>query len=138
MKMIAKILVYTIFIITIVLGLYFFWHASDLDRMGLFLIWVYIVLGITVLLIFVLPLLSTTPKAFKKMALSVGFVVVVVGISYLLVSDAQTAGTKAMQISPSGTTMKFVDIYVISTYIMLGITLLAIAFSSVLNSIRNR
>ena len=141
MKKIAKIFVFLLFAITIAVGIYFFPQAKkdmDLGIMGVFLTWAYIMFGITVLLVFILPLFSTKPQAFKRMALSVGFLVAVLGIGYLFGSGAQTAGTLAMTPVPSSTTLRFIDVYVIGTYIMLILAILALIFSSVLNSIRNR
>jgi len=142
MKKIANIFIFIIFAITIAVGIYFFPQArQDMDRgvMGLFLIWVYIMFGLTVVIVLTLPLFSTKPQAFKKMLLSIGFLVVVLGISYLLGSSTPSAGMSNLPNGiPSGTTLRLIDVYVIGTYIMLVLAILALIFSSVLNSIRNR
>jgi hypothetical protein len=141
MKKIAKIFIFILFAITIAVGIYFFPQAKrdmDLGIMGLFLVWVYIMFGITILLILTLPLFSTNPQSFKKMALSIGFLAVVLGIAYIFGTDVPSAGIIALNKPISGTTLKLIDVYVIGTYIMLGLTLLALVFSTVLNSIRNR
>jgi hypothetical protein len=136
MKKIANIFVFVLFAITIAVGIYFFSQAKA--TMGLFLTWVYIMFGLTVLLVFTLPLFSTSPKAFKKMAMSVGFLVVVLGIAYFLGTDVPSAGVLSMSKPVSGTTLRLIDVYVIGTYIMLVLAILALVFSSVLNSIRKR
>jgi hypothetical protein len=141
MKRISKIFIFILYAITIAIGIYFFPQAREgmnMNVMGLYLTWVYIVFGITVLLIFILPLFSTSPRAFKRMALSVGFLVVVLGLSYLLGSGTLSEKVLAMENPPTSGTMRFIDVYLIGTYIMLVLALLSLAFSSVIGAIRKR
>jgi len=141
MKKIAKIFVFILFAITIAVGIYFFPQAKqdmDMGVMGLFLIWVYIMFGLTIVIVLTLPLLSTKPQAFKKMVMSIGFLAVVLGIAYFLGTDVPSASILAMRDPTSSTTLRLIDVYLIGTYIMLVLTVLALVFSSVLNSIRKR
>ena len=137
MKKIANIFVFIIFAITIALGIYFFPKAKD--HMSLFLYWVYTMFGLTVVIVLTLPLFSTKPQAFKKMLLSIGFLVVVLGLSYFFGSGTPSPGMNNLpQGIPSSTTLRLIDVYVIGTYIMLVLAILALIFSSILSYIRNR
>ena len=142
MKKIANIFVFIVFAITIAVGIYFFPQAKqdmDMGVMGLFLVWVYIMFGLTVFIVLTLPLFSTKPQAFKKMLLSIGFLAVVLGFSYLMGSGIPSPKMYNLpQGVPSGTVLKLIDVYVIGTYIMLILAILALIFSSILNYIRNR
>jgi len=136
-----KLLTYVIMAISAVVTIYFMLDTSaEGGRVGPFLIWAYILFGLSIVLILVLPLFNiiSNPKALKKMAINVGFIVVVLGLSYLLASSAQTSVTEAMPVPPSASTMKLTDAGLKAAYVLFAGSLLAILFGAVLGVIRNR
>ncbi|MDR2585357.1 MAG: hypothetical protein LBC84_03945 [Prevotellaceae bacterium] len=145
MKKIISLITYLIIAVTAVVTVYFLLAlSSDGDvqraRAGIFLSWAGILLVAGALLAIILPLIDilSNPKGLKKMALNIGFIVVVFCIAFLLASGSQTPSTLAMPDVPSTQIMKLTDMGLKTTYLLFGISLLAIVFSSVLNTIRNR
>ena len=136
-----NLLTYVIMAISAVITVYFMLDTSmEGGRVGPYLVWAYILLGSAILLILVLPLFNivSNPKALKKMAINVGFIVVVLGLAFLLASSAQTTVTEAMPEPPSAFTMKLTDAGLKAAYFLFSGSLLAILFGAVLGVIRNR
>ena len=100
------------------------------------LIWTYIliVVGASVAIIAGLFQMFTNKKAAKRGLISVGFMGVVVLVSYLIASPEMPQFIGIDNFIAKGlteNTVKWVDAGLYATYILFGIAVLAIAFSSV-------
>ena len=134
-----NILTYAIMAISVVVTVYFFLSTTE-ERAGVYLIWTYILFAATVILVVILPLFNmvSNPKALKKTAINLGFIILVFGLSYLLASDTQTPVTAALDSPPSAVVMKLTDMGIMATYFLFTATVLVIILGPVLTAIRNR
>lgn len=98
------------------------------------LVWAYILLGLTVLLLLVFPIMHfiKNPKsAIKFLIVLVGFAILF-GIGYLLASGNINAAIFEKQ-GVSANTSRLVGAGMITTYILAGLAVLAILYSSISN-----
>ena len=139
MKKITNLLIYVIMAISAIMVVYFFLDPHE-PRAGSLLIWAYVLLGMGIVSLLVIPLLNigTNPSALKKGGISVAFIVVLFGISYVISSGAQTVTTKEWLIPPPEMTMRITDAGLYATYILLVIAVIAIFFSSVYSGYKKR
>ena len=140
MKKINNILLYVIISITVVLAVYFFFFGEMKDNVGVLLTWAYILIGLGVVFLILVPFLNikTNPASLKKGGIGIALIAVLMGISYLISSDAQTVTTLAMLPPPSGTAMKIIDTGLHATYLLLCLAVLAILFGTIYLSIKKR
>ena len=147
-----KILSYVLLGISTIMFLYFLFTSGGMTAkdyvehpdagmyktLDVFLIWTYILFGITALLAIVLPIIGIVqnPKNVKKMIINIGVIIGVLIISYLLsTSDALPVSAS---VNPSATTWKLTDAGLIATYVLLGVSFVAIIAGGILGAIRNR
>jgi len=141
MKKINNILLYVILAISAFMTIYyFFFGGTEFTRVGNLLIWAYILLGLGVLLLILVPFLNigANPSSLKKGGISVAFIVVLFALSYFLSTDAHTVSTQAMLEPPSSTTLKIIDTGLLATYLLLVASVVAILFGAVYISIKKR
>ena len=139
MKRITNILMYIIIAISAVMTIYFFLDPHE-PRAGSLLIWAYVLLGMGIVSLLVIPLLNigANPSTLKKGGINIAFMVVLFGIAYVISSGAQTATTKEWLIPPSEMTMRISDAGLYATYILLVVAVVAILFSSVYAGYKKR
>ena len=113
--------------------------AGMYKTLDVFLIWTYILFGITALLAIVLPIIGIVqnPKNVRKIIINIGVIVGVLLLSYLL-STGDALQVSASVTEPSATTWKLTDAGLIATYILLVISFVSIIAGGVLGAIRNR
>ncbi|MDD4258190.1 MAG: hypothetical protein PHG38_10220 [Bacteroidales bacterium] len=101
-----------------------------------FLTWAYIVMGVALLLIVVLPLLTLKQRTIKvkSILLFVLFAVVVVGGAYLL-APAEPVHLAAGKIV-EGMSVKLTETSLFITYFLLAVSVLAIIGGSVYNAVK--
>ena len=138
MEKISKIVLYVAMALSIIVFIYFAMDSTNMGRIGTFLMWSYILLGVAIVLSVSIPLFNPNPQALKKMFITTLLLALVIVFSYVISSDAQTVGTKVMNPVPAPTTMKLVDMEIKLGIIMLAISLLAVVYGFVLSWIRNR
>ncbi|MDR1341281.1 MAG: hypothetical protein LBK58_14690 [Prevotellaceae bacterium] len=105
------------------------------------LVWSYILIGIAAVLTIFLPIpqMIENPKSAIGILVGILAFVVVVGVSYLFASEyLDPRLILPGQEVPSEGTVKFSDVNLISTYIMLGATILVTLASSVVNFLKLR
>lgn len=129
-----KIFSIALFVITAIIGILFFLNmpenASD-SMVNVIIIFAYILLGLGILLIVLLPLprLFQYPKKLKKMGLYFLIVLVVFALGYFLASgDPVPINTDT---PPSSQVLKVTDTGLIITYIMVAISLIVIVGGSI-------
>lgn len=123
-----------LFVISAVIGIMFYLNMPEKPEdsmVNVILIFSYILLGLGILLIVLLPLptLFQYPKKLKKIALSFLIVLAVFAIGYFLASgDPVPINTDT---PPSSQVLKVTDTGLIITYIMVAISLVVIIAGSV-------
>ena len=138
MEKLSKIVLYITMTLSVAVFIYFIMDAQNYARIGTFLTWSYILMGIAIALALAIPLLNPNPKALKKMLITAVLLAIVIVFSYVISSDAQTLGTKVMNPVPAPMTMKLVDMEIKLGIIMFAISLLVIVYGFILSWIRNR
>jgi hypothetical protein len=145
----VNILLWVLALISVVLCGYTFIGCGNLDIISQkeemmevinpMLVWSYILVGIAAVLSIFLPVPQVIENPKSAIGIFVGIVafVVVVGISYLFASPEQLPFNPGHP-PVSGETIKFADVNLISTYIMLGATILVTIGSSVVNILKLR
>jgi len=141
MKKILNIFMYVIMAISIIIAIYFFLEMKDEGRVGILLVWTYILFALAIGMALVSALFNaaSNPQSLKKMALNIGFLVVVFGVSYMLASSAQTPVTEALPTGPpSAMAMKLTDMGLKVTYFLFALTILVALLGPAIAAIRNR
>jgi hypothetical protein len=134
-----KIFSISLFAITAVIGVLFFLNmptdASD-PMVNVIVIYAYILLGLGILLAIVLPLpaLFQYPKKLKKMSLTLLVVLAVFALGYLLASgDPVDVNT---EVPPTEQILKLTDAALIITYIVIGVSFVAIIWGGIKNLVQ--
>ena len=125
-----QIVLYVILGVSLIL--YGFFYINGESMTDAVLIWAYILLGLTVVLLLVFPVLYfiKNPKAaIKFLIVLVGFAILF-GIGYLLASGDINAPIFEKQ-GVTSNTSRLVGAGMITTYILAGIAVLAIIYSSI-------
>ena len=133
-----KIFSIALFAITAVLGVAFYLspNPAESGMVNAILIYAYILLGLGILLAIVLPLpaLFQYPKKLKKMSLTLLVVLVVFALGYLLASgDPVNVHT---EVPPTKQVLKLTDTALIITYIVIGVSFLAIIWGGIKNLVQ--
>jgi len=102
------------------------------------LIYTYILFGLAILLMLVLPLFSLldNPKKFKKIFRNLAAVVVVFGLGYILASSDPLVVPTNVETTPL--TLKLTDAGLIVTYILVALSIISIASGALINMVKNR
>jgi hypothetical protein len=145
----VNILLWVLALISVILCGYVFIRCGNLDVVSQkdemlnvidpILVWSYILVGIAAVLAVFLPVPHVIENPKSAIGIFVGIVafIVVVGISYLFASAEQLPFTPGHPPVSDGT-IRFADVNLISTYIMLGATILVTLASSVVNILKIR
>lgn len=145
----VTILLWVLALISVVLCAYAFIRCGNLNArteqaemmnaINPMFIWTYILIGLTALLAIVLPIPQVIQNPKSAIGIAVGILgfVLVVGIAYALASGA------ALPFAPGHaevdeSTIKFADVNIISTYIMLGAAIVVTVATSIWNVIKMR
>ncbi|MDD3549515.1 MAG: hypothetical protein PHW88_03550 [Bacteroidales bacterium] len=139
MKKLSKITLWVLFAISIVLTILYFLNTSgdNLDAWTYtYLNWAYVMVGLSVLLIILLPILTFRQRTVKVKSLLLILViaVVLVGGSFLLAPG--TPVTMATGSVVEGSVVKFTDTALYMTYILLAFSAIAIIGGSVYNALK--
>jgi len=106
------------------------------------LVWCYILFGISIASVLILGLYNTLndPQALKRGLLALGFMVVVLGISYALADSAipQFYGVEKFVADGTltATVSKWIGTGLNATYILFGLSIISIIYSSVSNILK--
>jgi len=124
--------------IAIIVVFFFVRNTEDLNNIGMYLSWAYILLGIAVVLSVGLPFMyiAQKPEMLKKTLLNFGALVAVLVIAYLLASDdpIKLFNDKLSSTAES----KIAGLSLNAMYILVGIAVLSLLAGGVRNMIRNR
>ncbi|MFA5660801.1 MAG: hypothetical protein WC923_00665 [Bacteroidales bacterium] len=139
MKKLSKITLWVLFAISIVLTILYYLNTSgdNLDAWTYtYLNWAYVMVGLSVLLIILLPILTFRQRTVKVKSLLLILViaVVLVGGSFLLAPG--TPVTMATGSVVEGSVVKFTDTALYMTYILLAFSAIAIIGGSVYNALK--
>ena len=139
MKKLSKITLWVLFAISIVLTVLYIMNTSgdNLDAWTYtYLNWAYVMVGLSVLLIILLPILTFRQRTVKVKSLLLILViaVVLVGGSFLLAPG--TPVTMATGSVVEGSVVKFTDTALYMTYILLAFSAIAIIGGSVYNALK--
>ena len=132
---------YLILLIGVVLTVVFFLNTSNLTEnnvneftlLDVYLGWGYILLLLNVVAMMFLPLPFMTKASYKRLGFLALIAVVLFLFSYMMASSDPV--NAVVKVQPSETALKLTDTGLIFTYILFGIALLSILFSSVYKSI---
>ncbi len=136
MSKFAKYLLYILFAVSLVFIVGFF---IDQDAMlDSFLYYAYILVGIAILSIVILPLFSlgNNPKGLKRLLMTVVLAVVFVGVSYALASSDPLV--VKINVEANENTLKLTDAGLILTYILSVGAFIAIISGGIIKMVRNR
>lgn len=124
--------------ISVIILILFVFNTSNMNMIGFFLTWGYVLLAIAVIAAVGLPLIYMiqNPKMLKKTAMYVGIIAAIAIISYLLASEKPIA--VATDVQPSPSTLKWTDTGIIAMYFFLVGAILTILVGGVVNMVRNR
>jgi len=134
MKNKAKIILYVLLAISVVIGVIFLISnkgSEDDTMVSPLLNWAYILLGIGILLAIFLPLLYPSGKGGKKTLINIGVFVIVLVISYLLASGNEVAISQSVE-KPTHGVLKMTDTVLIMSIILLVVAILVTIFGSFL------
>jgi hypothetical protein len=105
-----------------------------------YLIWAYILVGVSILLAIVFSIVNMirNPKNIMKTLISFGLMVAVVVVAYLAGSAYVPEGALTTITKPADTVIRWVDAGLIAMYILTAVAALAIVAGGVRNLIKNR
>ena len=119
--------------------------AEMLNIISPMFIWAYLLIGLTLLLIIVMsiPNIVGNPKSAIGPIIAVAALAVVIVVAYLLSDDGGTDTQRMSLFTPghdevSAKTFVFAGVNIISSYIMLGGTLLAMIFSGISGLLKSK
>lgn len=123
---------------SLVLGVTVFLNPSD-RMIDFVLYYTYILFGLAVLLVIVLPVIGmvSNPKNIKRMIVNFGAVIVVFGLGFLLASG-DPLPTITTAIPPTAFALKLSDAGLIIAYILIAASVLSIVSGVIINLVRNR
>jgi len=123
---------------SLVLGVTVFLNPSD-RMIDFVLYYTYILFGLAVLLVIVLPVIGmvSNPKNVKRMIVNFGAVIVVFGLGFLLASG-DPLPTITTAIPPTAFALKLSDAGLIIAYILIAASVLSIVSGVIINLVRNR
>ncbi|MCK9347246.1 MAG: hypothetical protein M0P40_09135 [Bacteroidales bacterium] len=139
MKKISKITVWVLFAISIILTVLYMINikGDNLDAWTYtYLNWAYVMIGLSVLLIILLPILTFRQRTVRVKSLLMVLVIaiVLVGGSYLLAPG--TPVTMATGEVKEGSVVKITDTALYMTYILIAFSAIAIIGGSVYNALK--
>lgn len=137
MKKLPKYLLYTLFVISIIVLVVFLVGLGSNEEgvVALMLNWSYVLLAIAIIATFVLPVMFPTGKGAKGALVKVGILVVLCVICYLCGSGDPLPET-ASKTQASASTLKWTDAGLILSGILTLAAFLLICFGSFINSLR--
>lgn len=111
------------------------WIMSNITWVDGLLYWAYALCGIAVLALVALAIFGMVenPKTLKKAGVVVGLAVILVVVSYLLASGAEVPVN--IEPAPSASTFKMTDFFLVMTYILSGVAVVALIAGAVRNAI---
>jgi len=111
------------------------WIMDNFSWVDGLLYWAYALCAVAVLALIVLAVAAMVknPKALKKAAVTVGLAVVLVVVSYLLASGA--AVPVNIDPAPTAATFKLTDFFLVMTYILAAVSVLALVAGAIRNAI---
>jgi len=111
------------------------WIMSNVTWVDGLLYWSYALCGIAVVALVVLAVMGMVenPKALRKAGIVVGLAVVLVIVSYLLASGAEVPVN--IEPAPTASTFKMTDFFLVMTYILSGVAVVALIAGAVRNAI---
>lgn len=117
----------------LVIALYFVGVVPEVDMM---LQWTYLLLGITVAAVLLLPLfvIAKNPKSAVRSLVGLVIIAVVVSIAYALSSSEPVQTTTKLYENP--TELLLSDTGLITTYLAIGITIISIVVTEVINAFK--
>ncbi len=129
-----SIIQYVLIAISVITVALYFVGASDVDLM---LIWGYILLGIAVAAVIILPLLNLVknPKGAVRSLVGLAIVVVLAGICYALSSDTPVVNSAGGFFEDS-TVLKISDTGLYLTYIALAVAILVAIGGEIRNAFK--
>ncbi|MDD2329492.1 MAG: hypothetical protein PHD16_02280 [Bacteroidales bacterium] len=139
MKKVSKITLWVLFAISIVLTVLYFMNTKgpNLDAWTYtYLNWAYIMVGLAILLIILLPILTFRQRTVKVKSLLILLVIaiVLVGGAYLIAPGTPiTLATGAVK---EGASVKLTDTALYLTYFLLAIAAISIIGGSVYNALK--
>jgi len=134
MKNKAKIILYVLLAISVVLGLVFLFTnkgEGDGTMVSPLLNWAYILLGLGILLAVFLPMIYRSGKGGKKTLRNVIFFVAALVISFLLASGNEVSLSASVE-KPTHAVLKMTDTVLIMSIILLVVAILVTIFGSFL------
>ena len=134
MKNKAKIILYILLAISVVIGLVFLFTnkgEGDGTMVSPLLNWAYILLGIGIILAVFLPMIYRTGKGGKKTLINIGILVLALVISYVLASGNEVAPSSSVE-KPTHAVLKMTDTVLIMSIILLVVAILVTIFGSFL------
>ncbi|MDR0737609.1 MAG: hypothetical protein LBF39_00890 [Prevotellaceae bacterium] len=128
----------SLIVISLLILLLFSLDSENAGKVGMFLTWAYILLGVAVVAAVGLPLLRTiqNPEKLKKVGIYAGLALVVLVISILFSSSDPVVGVN-LPAEPSSSTLLWTDTGIIATYILLIVAFGSIIAGGIIN-MRNR
>ncbi|MBO7561883.1 MAG: hypothetical protein J6X91_03900 [Bacteroidales bacterium] len=132
MKNKAKIILYVLLAISVVIGVIFLLSnkgEGDGTMVSPLLNWAYILLAIGILLAIFLPLLYPSGKGGKKTLINIGLFVAALVVSYLLASGNEVAISQSVE-KPTHAVLKMTDTVLIMAIILLVVAILVTIFGS--------
>ncbi len=133
----VKYLRYLFLGISVLTLVYFIFAPSESAGAGVMLTWAYILLGLTVLVSVIFPLINliTNPKAAIRTLVGLLIVIAVLGLSYALASDEPIINS-AGGFFENPFTLKLSDMGLYSAYIALAVTIVVIIAGEIRNAIK--
>lgn len=141
MNKLIRILYIVLLAASALLGILFYIGGTEIDGetpvfTNQFILWAYILTGIAAVASIVFPVFQmiTNPKNAKKSLLGVIALVAVVVIAYFF-SSGELMNLKAPELAKFNvsSTLKQVDTGIITTYILIGVAIVAMIYSEVAN-----
>lgn len=132
----TKYILYVLFAASLVFIIGFFVNQDAM--LDSFLYFAYILVGISLLAAFILPMfnLLNNPKGLKEMLLFFLLAVVLIGVSYALASGDPLV--VKVDVEASKNVLKLTDAGLILTYILSALAFLSILLGGVVKMVRNR
>lgn len=132
MKNKAKIILYILLAISVVIGLLFlFTNKGDDTMVSPLLNWAYILLGVGILLAVFMPLIYRSGKGSKTTLINIGFFLVVLVVSYLLASGNEVELSPSVT-RPTHSVLKMTDTVLIMSIILLVVAILVTIFGGLI------
>jgi hypothetical protein len=127
----------SLIVISLLILLLFSLDSENVGKVGMFLTWAYILLGVAVAAAVGMPLARTiqNPAKLKKVGIYAGLAVVVLLISILFSSSDPVVGANLPELSPS--TLQWTETGLVATYILLVVAFGSIITGGIIN-MRNR